>query len=326
MSTMKDVAKRAGVSIATVSHIINGTKTLTPKTQQRVMQAIEELDYVPDQTAKSFKTGRKNVIAFIVPDISNNYFANIIDALEEELRRSGYHLILTNTKESVDCEIRQLRYLTSGVADGIVLASAAQSYDEISPYIPEQFPVVLIDRKFEDCPLDMVNVSDTTAITSGMTRLIRDGHTRIGYIGDLLHLSTSRERLQTYLNVMEEFHIPVGQDLIKNTVSLSHAAYALTGELLGEGCTAIVVGNNVMTVDAYSYLFKNRERYPDVQILGYHHRDMARLFSPKDGIIMLNEDDMGISAGRQILNRIKDPKAPQKEIVICDRYVTDPLY
>lgn len=99
MSTIKDVAKQAGVSIATVSHIVNGTKSVTPKTRKKVLKAIEELNYATNQTAKSFKTGHKNMIAFVVPDISNNYFANIIDSLEEELRKSGYHLIITNTKE-----------------------------------------------------------------------------------------------------------------------------------------------------------------------------------------------------------------------------------
>ena len=79
MSTIKDVAKHAGVSIATVSHIINGTKSVTPQTRERVLKAIKELNYITNQTANSFKTGKKNIIAFVVPDISNNYFSNIIE-------------------------------------------------------------------------------------------------------------------------------------------------------------------------------------------------------------------------------------------------------
>lgn len=321
MSTIKDVAKRAGVSIATVSHIINGTKSVTPKTRERVLRAIEELNYTTNQTAKSFKTGRKNIIAFIVPDISNNYFSNIIEALEEKLANSGYHLILTNTKESKEREIQQLRYLTSGIADGIVLASTVQDYSEINSYIPEKFPIILIDRKLENCPLDMISISDVVAITTGMNRLIRSGHTRIGYIGDSTHLSTAKERLKTYQDVLTQNNIPIERDLIKETTSLSHETFALTEYLLKRQCTAIIVGNNIMTLEAYSYLYQHKERFPSVQILGYYHRDLIHLFSTDDGIIMLNEKDVGASAGEQILKRINEPDMPQTEIIICNQYI-----
>lgn len=323
MNTIKDVAKHAGVSIATVSHIINGTKAVTPQTRERVLKAIKELNYTANQTAKSFKTGKKNIIAFIVPDISNNYFSNITESLEEELANYGYHLILTNTKESKEHEIQQLRYLTSGIADGIILASTVHDYAEISPYIPDGFPVVLVDRRLENCPLDIISISDTGAITNGVNRLIQNGHSRIGYIGDSTRLSTSQERLQTYLDVLKRNHILVEKDLIQETNSLSHEAYFLTEKLLQKECTAIVIGNNIMTLEAYSYLYKHRESFPDVQILGYYHRDLTHLFSSRDGIIILNEKDIGISAGKQILKRIEQPDLPQKEIVICNQYIAN---
>lgn len=323
MSTIKDVAKQAGVSIATVSHIVNGTKSVTPKTRKKVLKAIEELNYATNQTAKSFKTGHKNMIAFVVPDISNNYFANIIDSLEEELRKSGYHLIITNTKEKREWEFQQLKYLTSGITDGIILASTARTYTEICSYIPDGFPVVLIDRNLDDSPLDIVSVSDSRAITDGMCRLILNGHTKIGYIGDFPHLSTARERLKTYKDILKNHGIPINETFIRSTSSLSHEAYHITGELLADGCTAIVIGNNLMTADAYSYLYKNGKAFPDVQILGYYHRDLAQFFSSEDGIIVMNEKDMGIAAARQILDRIKNPEQSQKKIIIYNQYAAD---
>ena len=320
MSTMKDVAKKAGVSVATVSYAINGTKALSPETLAKVRAAIKELKYSPNQTAKSFKTGRKHIIAFIVPDISNNYFSNIIDSLEQELRNSGYTLIITNTKESPDLEIEQLKYLTSGIVDGIVLASSAKNYKDIAPYIPAGFPVVLVDRKLKGCPFDIISVSDTDAIEQGMDYLLSCGHTRIGYIGDVPHLSTSRERLQAYLDFLTEHDLPVDHDRIKETTSLTHNAYDLTGQLLAQSCTALVIGNNLMTVDACCYLNQHHADYPDVQLLGYQHKDLYRLFSSDDGIIVQNEYDMGISAARQILTRIREPESSRKEIIIYNEY------
>lgn len=321
MSTMKDVARKAGVSVATVSYVINGTKSISPATCEKVRQAIKELNYSPDQTAKSFKTGRKYMIAFIVPDISNNYFANIIDSLEQELRAAGYTLIITNSKASVDLEIEQLKHLTSGIVDGIVLASSAKNYKEIASYIPDGFPVVLIDRRLKGCPFDIISVSDKDAIEKGMEYLISCGHTRIGYIGDIPHLSTSTERLQTYLDFLKSHELDIDQNLIRTTNSLTHTTYELTGELLKEDCTALVIGNNVMTVDACCYLNQHCTEYPDVQILGYQHKDLYRLFTSDDGIIVQNEHDMGISAARQILMRIQEPGSSRKEIIIYNEYV-----
>lgn len=320
MSTIKDVAKCAGVSIATVSHIVNGTKAVTPQTHKKVMDAIEKLNYTPNQTAKSFKTGRKNIIAFVVPDISNNYFSNIIEALEDALGKSGYHLILTNTKEEKEREINQLKYLTSGIADGIILASTVQNYKEISCAIPDNFPVVLIDRKLENCPLDGIFLSDENALSLGINRLIQNGHTKIGYIGDTPRLSTAKERLHIYTDILSKNKNALNKALIKTANSLSHDAYNLTGELLKSGCSAIVIGNNIMTADAYGYLYKHKKQYPGIQILGYYHRDLSHLFSEKDGIIMPNEHEMGTAAAMQILNRINNPNLPQKEIIICSQY------
>lgn len=320
MSTIKDVARYAGVSIATVSHIVNGTKAVTPKTRDKVMDAIEKLNYTTNQTAKSFKTGRKNIIAFIVPDISNNYFSNIIEALEEELGKSGYHLIITNTKEKKEREINQLKYLTSGIADGIILASTAQDYDEIKSAIPEHFPIILIDRKLKNCPLDAISVSDETALALGINCLIQNGNTKIGYIGDTPRLSTAKERLQIYIEILQKYQIPIDEALIKSANSLSHDAYIITGELLEQGCDALIIGNNVMTADAYSYLYKHKNQYQNIQILGYYHRDLSHLFSEKDGVIVLKEREMGVAAARQILNRIKNPKLSQKEVIIHNQY------
>ena len=320
MSTMKDVAKHAGVSAATVSYVINETKPISEETRARVYNAIKELNYSPDQTAKSFKTGRKNAIAFIVPDISNNYFANIIESLENEFRKADYTLIIANTNESLEYEKEQLTHLTSGIADGIILASTAQRFKDIKPYIPKGFPVFLIDRKIPGCSLDVISVSDAPAITQGMEELIENGHKKIGYIGDIPYLSTSRERLSAYKDTLENNDILVDEKLIKTANSLTHNAYDLTGQLIDAGCTAIVIGNNTMTVDAYCYLLSHPDKCKGVRILGYQHRDFINIIPACDGTIIQDEKDMGASAAQQLLSRIKDPSLPQKEIIIFNKY------
>lgn len=320
MSTIKDVAKEAGVSITTVSYVVNGSKNVKPDTAQKVQKAIEALNYSPNHTAKSFKTGKKHLVAFILPDISNNYFANISNALESELSKFGYGLILANTRERKDLESQHLKQLTAGIVDGIILASTSQDFTEIKRYIPKDFPLLLIDRKLKNCSLDTVSVSDTKAILDGMDELIKYGHTRIGYIGDIPRLSTAQERLESYKSFLKTHNLPFCSDIVKTTNSLTHEAYFLTEELLKKGCTALVVGNNIMTTDAYCYLMNHKEKYPNIHILGYEHKDFSPFIFSEVGKITLNEETMGIEAARQILNRIHEPAQPQKEIIIYNKF------
>ena len=130
--TISDVAKLAGVSTATVSHTINNTRYVSSETKEKVYQAIAELGYTPDASARSFRTGKKKTVGFIVPDISNKFFATMIESVENDLSSHGYHLIIANTKEDMDREETNIRLLTAGLVDGLLIASTiANIYNNI---------------------------------------------------------------------------------------------------------------------------------------------------------------------------------------------------
>ena len=132
LPNISDVARAAGVSTATVSHTLNGTRTVSEHSRELVMKAIRELGYTPNAFARSFRTGKKNIIGFVVPDISNQFFARLIETVESSISAEGFHLIIANTQENKERELQHLRYLTSGVVDGILLASTMESYSEFS--------------------------------------------------------------------------------------------------------------------------------------------------------------------------------------------------
>jgi len=113
--TISDVAKLAGVSTATVSHTINNTRYVSNETKEKVYRAIEELGYTPDASARSFRTGKKKIIGFIVPDIANKFFATMIESVEKYLSANGYQLIIANTRENMDREETNIRLLTAGL-------------------------------------------------------------------------------------------------------------------------------------------------------------------------------------------------------------------
>ena len=169
LPNISDVARAAGVSTATVSHTLNGTRTVSEHSRELVMKAIRELGYTPNAFARSFRTGKKNIIGFVVPDISNQFFARLIEAVEESISAEGFHLIIANTRENKERERQHLRYLTSGVVDGILLASTMETYGEFSDFLPEQFPAVLVDRKVDAAPFSSVTATPAAAGTTVIT-------------------------------------------------------------------------------------------------------------------------------------------------------------
>ena len=158
--TISDVAKLAGVSTATVSHTINATRYVSSETKDKVYRAIQELGYTPDASARSFRTGKKKTIGFIVPDISNKFFGTMIESVENYLSAHGYHLIIANTKEDMDREETNLRLLSAGLVDGLLVASTMDDFQRLDQLIPAGFPVVLVDRTFEEKKYSSVCVSN----------------------------------------------------------------------------------------------------------------------------------------------------------------------
>ena len=200
--SIRDVATLAGVSIATVSHVINGTRNVNDTTRAAVEKAIEELHYVPDSTARSFKTGKRNLVGFVVPDISNAYFSTMIEEVEDILAQEGYRLLVLNTREDPVREAEGLNVLTSGLVDGLILATTMTDCKCLTASIPNGFPVVLIDRYLPGAPYDAVSVSSYGSMRLGIDYLIRKGHRKIGFLTGIPNISTTADRLKAYQDGM----------------------------------------------------------------------------------------------------------------------------
>ena len=183
--TISDVARLAGVSTATVSHTINNTRYVSNETKEKVYQAIAELGYTPDASARSFRTGKKKTVGFIVPDISNKFFSTMIESVENCLSAQGYHLIIANTKENMEREENNIRLLTAGLVDGLLVASTMDDFERFDELIPAGFPVVLVDRTFETKKYSSICVSNFQPIYRSVCRLAGKGDHRVGIIGEI---------------------------------------------------------------------------------------------------------------------------------------------
>ena len=239
--TISDVARLAGVSTATVSHTINSTRYVSGETKEKVYRAIAELGYTPDASARSFRTGKKKTIGFIVPDISNKFFATMIESVENYLSAHGYHLIIANTKENPEREETNIRLLSAGLVDGLLIASTMEDFSRFESLIPAGFPVVLVDRTFDTKRFPSVSVSNFQPIYRSVCRLAGKGDKRIGMIGGLPRLSSTKERIAAYQEAVADCGLPQDDLLIRYGNSMENSAQSCLDELLEQKCDALVV-------------------------------------------------------------------------------------
>ena len=321
--TISDVAKLAGVSTATVSHTINNTRYVSSETKEKVYSAIAELGYTPDASARSFRTGKKKTVGFIVPDISNKFFATMIESVENYLSMHGYHLIIANTKEDMDREETNVRLLTAGLVDGLLIASTMDDFDRFDQMIPAGFPVVLVDRTFETKKYSSICVSNFQPIYRSVCRLAGKGDRRIGIIGGLPRLSTTKERISAYQQAVADCGLPDDPELIRYGDSMENGAQACLEELLEQKCDAIIVCQGLMASETMIYLHKKGyDLSRDIDLVSFMDYDsnLYQLYSNQMDSIVQPVVELGEAAGEQILRRIEKPDAPIFEKVLTSAY------
>lgn len=321
--TISDVARLAGVSTATVSHTINNTRYVSEETKEKVYQAIAELGYTPDASARSFRTGKKRTVGFIVPDISNKFFGTIIESVENYLSAHGYHLIIANTKEDADREETNIRLLTAGLVDGLLVASTMEDFERFDRLIPAGFPVVLVDRTFETKKYSSICVSNFQPIYRSVCRLATKGARRIGIVGGLPRLSSTQERISAYKEAMADCGLPLEDDLILYGNSMENSVQACLDQLLERQCDAIVVCQGLMASETVVYLHQKGVRLAeDLDLVSFvdYDSNLYDLYAHQMDCIVQPAEELGRSAGEQILNRVENPEAPVFEKVLTSAY------
>lgn len=315
--SIKDVAKQSGVSIATVSYIVNNTKHVSAETKKRVEKAIEELGYNTNLVARSFKTGKNNLIAFIIPDIANPFFSTLIEEVEAVVASSGYKLIILNTKETIERELDSVKAIsTSSLVDGIIIASTSDDYEKLKAVLNPHTPIVFIDRNLPNCPKDKIIVDCFDATCQGVEYLINKGNTKIGYITGLDRISTTAERLKAYETVMKA-HDLYDSSLIRIGNSMSHCVNSHLTSLIKAGCTAIVIANNVMATEAMTQML-DEGIVPgrDIDIVGFKDSEQAQYGLQHMSLICQPTKELGKVSGEKILERISNIEKEPTNVVL----------
>jgi LacI family transcriptional regulator len=322
---MADVAARAGVAVSTVSHVVNGTRPVSPVTKERVLRSIEATGYVPNRVARSLVTSDTHLIGIVMSALTNRFFVPVVAAIDRAGRRRGYSSVLADSRDQVAFEEDAVKMLLSRRVDGIVLAPAASDRRPVlDKLVADQVPTVLIDR-FADNRFDQVGVENVEAMASLVEHLAALGHTRIGLVSGLSGLSTTAERLEGYRLGLKRSGLPWNRELVASGQSAARPAERATTKLLNrQRPTAIISANNYMTIGVLRALQAQRLRVPaDIAMVAYDDLEFADVFEPKLTVIAQPVAQIATTAVELLIKRItgKARSAPPQRVRLPGTFV-----
>lgn len=306
MPTMAEVARRAGVSVSTVSHVINHTRFVSPEKARLINDAIAAMGYQPNELARSLKVASTNSVGLAISAISNPYFTDIICAVEAECARLGLMVFLSDTQEDPDRELSVVRAFHQRRVDGVILAPSGSPQRAIDYLAEKRLPCVLIDR-FADQRFDQIGVENETAMRALIDHVASFGHKRIGYIAGQPGLATTRERIEAFrasltangLECLPHYVSPENVDTASATAS-THAILSLPSSP-----TALVTGNNMTTIGAVRAIRERGLSIPgDLSLAGFDDFEWADCFEPRLTLVAQPCTEIGRQAATLLRARI----------------------
>jgi LacI family transcriptional regulator len=315
---MANVAKVAGVSISTVSHVINRTRAVAPQTERAVLAAIAETGYVPDTVVRSMRTTGTRTVGLALSAISNMYFGELVHSIESTLTQAGYSLLLVDTHDNVVDELRAIADLLTRRVDAILLAPSADASGALSHARQRGVPVVLVDRA-SSANVDQVFAESTQATAGLVDHLVLAGHKRIAMISGKAGLSTTEERIQGYREGLRRNRIAFQEQFLVSGDSTDEGGQSAFKALMGlaERPTGLLVANNVMILGVMRAAREAGIAVPgELALVGFDDFPWADLFRPGLTVVAQPTHAMGREAANMVLTRLDDPRLPVRRVVL----------
>jgi LacI family transcriptional regulator len=324
MATMKQVAQRAGVSISTVSHVINNTRVVSDDVRQRVLGIIDEMRYIPSAVARSLKNDKTNTIGVLVPDSSNPYFAELIRWIEEAAFQRAYSIILCNAHGGDHKEGAYLRLLMEKRIDGLVLvASGADDEQDLLLHNPS-VPIVQIERALPGLVADLILAGEEEGARQATRHLIELGHRAIACVAGPADLPRTRERVGGFLRAMDESGLAVPPGWVVHEAFTSAGGHAAFERLLAREPrpSAVFVASDLMALGGLCAASQAGVRVPgQLSVVGYDDIDGADYASPPLTTVAPPKRDMAHLAIEQLIGRIKGIEEPLRYTAFASRLV-----
>jgi len=320
MTTIRDVAKRAGVAPITASRAISNSGYVSAGTRARVLRAAAELNYVPNMLANSLRSNRTQTLAFVLSDISNPFWTTVARGIEDEASRRGFTVIYCNTDGGEEKQAQYVSMLLRRRVDGVLLVPASSSADSLRALQAQDVKVVVLDHVLQDVQADVVRGASAEGARSLVNHLIDLGHRRIALLTGPAELFTAHARALGYCAALQAAHIAVDDRLMLYGSYTVESGAALTESILQlqPPPTAIFAANNFLAAGALRTLYRHGLRVPEAMSLAsFDDLPFEYLLNPFLTVVKQPAYELGSTAARLLLQRILHPDdtAPQ-EIVL----------
>ncbi|WP_162151301.1 LacI family DNA-binding transcriptional regulator [Enterocloster asparagiformis] len=320
-STIRDVAKLANVSIATVSRVLNQDPVVSQKTIQRVQEAMLACNYVPNSYARNLKSNNAHTVGFLVSNISNSYFTSMAKVIEDILLEHGFNLIICSTNEDPGQELSRLNYLQSIQAEGVIL-NTTNFNNQTVVELSKTMPIVLLERSISGAEFrgDFIGSNNFAGIKLLTEHLLSNGHRKIALINCGKHVSTGRERFDGFWAAMAGVGIEINSSYpyVRDCDSFSiDNGFQSCRQLLNlpDPPTALIATNNTLAIGALRYVSLNQISIPDkLSFMSYGNIENSDLFFVGLSHATLNPQFIGEKAANCILSRIGNPSLPNREV------------
>lgn len=330
--TIKDIARRASVSVATVSYVLNDTRYVSPELRARVIEAIEELGYRPNLVARSLRQSRTKTIGLIVPDNSNPFFAEIAKGVEDSGFNVGYSVILCNSNAMPERELAYLEMLSAKQVDGIIFIATTAEIRHIRPLVEGGIPAVIFYRDSSDMDVDRFMIDNHQAGYLATEHLIQLGHEHIACIQPASATTPSALRVTGFRRALEVHGLSCDEALMPRGDNLISGGQRIGAQLLASGrkFTAVYAGNDAMAIGCIRALRDHGVRVPDdVSVIGTDDIMLASVFEPSLSTIAQPKYEAGRQAVDMLMDRLRGdyeggPRQIQLDIQLMIRDSTAP--
>jgi LacI family transcriptional regulator len=312
--TIRDVAQRAGVSVATVSRVFNSSGPVREETRRRIREVADELRYVPDAAARSLTMRRTGAIGVILPDLHGEFFSEVIRGIDQTARQQDHHLLVSSShddRREIEAAVQAMR----GRVDGLILMSPDLDALALAANLPESLPVVLLNCAVEGTAFDALNVDNYGGASAVVRHLVARGHRRVGIINGAERNYDAQERRRGYHDALAAAGIEVDASLEVAGNFTEEAGYDGARALLAGSVrpTAIVAANDSTAIGALSALREDGVRVPeDVAVVGFDDIPLARYMSPPLSSVRVPIFELGARATAKLLDALTTKSQHQR--------------
>jgi len=320
MATIKDVALRAGVSVTTVSHVVNDTRHVSAKGRERVELAIRELGYVPNAMARSLKSNTTSTLGMLIPNSSNPYFAEIVRIVEDRCFGAGYTLVLCNTDDEPRRQSVYLQVLAERRIDGLIVVSTGDDDSLVTQLQGLRIPTVLVDREIADPSCDLVETAHMQGGLLAVRHLLSLGHKRIACLGGPEGLTPSEQRIEGWrMALAEAGTTPNADALLWRGAFTSQSGYEAMHAILRteHPPSAVFVCNDLMAIGALRAAHESGVHVPDeLSIVGFDDIELSAYTSPPLTTVAQPKERIGALAVDMLLERVSGKRRDARKVVL----------